>query len=220
MYHRYLHHKNIKWNEAFVVWLVYNMVGFLPNPHNSLSIVCSFRVNYGLFLWVKSLYVPPWLSSMYRIWLFHCMIGYLLITRPVCTKENYNEVLTIEPIESGKNHHRTCFILHYISVKIAWLSYHNDVINVHVTGPLCGEITGSGEFPTQRSVTWSLDVFFDLRLNKRLSKQPWGWWFETPSWSLRHHCNEHPIYILLIVQPCHTSVLASATAINLHNGWW
>ena len=38
-----------------------------------------------------------------------------------------------------------------------------------VTGPLCREFTGSGEFPTQRPVTRSFDVFFDLRLNKRLS---------------------------------------------------
>ena len=53
-----------------------------------------------------------------------------------------------------------------------------------VTGPLCGEFTGPGEFPAQRPVTRSFDVFFDLRLNKRLSKQPWSWWFETPSWSL------------------------------------
>ena len=59
-----------------------------------------------------------------------------------------------------------------------------------VTGPLCGEITGPGEFPTQRPVTRSFDVFFDLRLNKRLSKQPWGWWFETPSWSLWRQYNE------------------------------
>ena len=45
-----------------------------------------------------------------------------------------------------------------------------------------------GEFPAQRPVTRSFDVFFDLRLNKRLSKQWWGWWFETPSCSLwRHH---------------------------------
>ena len=58
-----------------------------------------------------------------------------------------------------------------------------------VTGPLCGEFTGPGEFPTQRPVTWSFDVFFDLCLNKRLSKQPWGWWFETPSWSLWRQCN-------------------------------
>ena len=45
----------------------------------------------------------------------------------------------------------------------------------------------TGEFPAQRPVTRSFDVFFDLRLNKRLSKQ---WWFETPSRSLWRHCNE------------------------------
>ena len=61
--------------------------------------------------------------------------------------------------------------------------------NFRVTGPLFGEFTGPGEFPTQRPVTRSFDVFFDLRSNIRLSKQPWGWWFETPSWSLWRHYN-------------------------------
>ena len=56
-----------------------------------------------------------------------------------------------------------------------------------VTGHLCGEFTGPGEFPAQRPVTRSFDVFFDLRLNKRFSKQPWAWWFKTPSWSLWRH---------------------------------
>ena len=37
------------------------------------------------------------------------------------------------------------------------------------------------ELPTHRPVTQSFDVFCDLRLNKRLSKQSRGWWFETPS---------------------------------------
>ena len=37
-----------------------------------------------------------------------------------------------------------------------------------------------GEFPAQRPVTRSFDIFFDLRPNKRLSKQSWGWWSETP----------------------------------------
>ena len=59
-----------------------------------------------------------------------------------------------------------------------------------VTGPLCGEFTGPGEFPTQRPVTRSFDVFFDLRLNKRLSKHSCGWWFETLSWSLWRHHND------------------------------
>ena len=35
----------------------------------------------------------------------------------------------------------------------------------------------------------SFDVFFDLRLNERLSKQSWGWWFDTPSPSLWRHSN-------------------------------
>ena len=67
-----------------------------------------------------------------------------------------------------------------------------------VTGTLCGEFTGPGEFPTQRPVTRSFDVFFDLRLNKRLSKQPWGWWFETPSWSLWRQCNVHFQSLILL----------------------
>ena len=58
-----------------------------------------------------------------------------------------------------------------------------------VTGLLCGNSPVTGEFPSQRSVTRSFDVFFDLRLNKRLSEQSWGWWFETPWRSLWRHCN-------------------------------
>ena len=54
-----------------------------------------------------------------------------------------------------------------------------------------------GEFPAQRPVTRSFDIFFDLRLNKRLSKQSWGWWFETPSWSLWRQCNVSVQYYVL-----------------------
>ena len=47
----------------------------------------------------------------------------------------------------------------------------------------------TGEFPVQRPLMRIFYVFFDLCLNKRLSKQSWGWWFETPSSQLWHHCN-------------------------------
>ena len=47
----------------------------------------------------------------------------------------------------------------------------------------------TGEFPSQRPVLLSIDVFCDLRLNKRLSKQWRGWWFETPSRPLWRHYN-------------------------------
>ena len=46
-----------------------------------------------------------------------------------------------------------------------------------------------GEFPAQSPVTRNFDVFFDLRPNKLLSKQSWGWWFETPSHPLWRHLN-------------------------------
>ena len=45
-----------------------------------------------------------------------------------------------------------------------------------------------GEFPTQRPVTRSFDDF-DLRLNKRLSKQSSGWWFETLSCPIWRYCD-------------------------------
>ena len=48
----------------------------------------------------------------------------------------------------------------------------------------------TGEFTAQRPVTRSFNVFFDLRLNTRLSKQWWGWWFETLSRPLWRHCND------------------------------
>ena len=50
-----------------------------------------------------------------------------------------------------------------------------------------------GEFPTQRPVTRGFDVLYDLRPNKRLSKQTRGWWFETLSCSLWRHCNDFTI---------------------------
>ena len=42
----------------------------------------------------------------------------------------------------------------------------------------------TGEFPSQRPVTRSFGVFFDLRLSKRMSKPSRCRWFETPSRSL------------------------------------
>ena len=91
-----------------------------------------------------------------------------------------------------------CMVTSCVQVPSAALDYGQLMMTLsngnifRVTGPLCGEFNGPGEFPTQRPVTLSFDVFFDLRLNKRLSKQPWGWWFETPSWSLWRQCNVIP----------------------------
>ena len=52
-----------------------------------------------------------------------------------------------------------------------------------------------GEVPAQRPVRRNFDVFFDLRQSKRVSKQWWGWWFETPSCPLWRHCNDVPLHL-------------------------
>ena len=51
-----------------------------------------------------------------------------------------------------------------------------------------GDSPVTGEFPEQRLVMRSFDVFFDL--NKRLSKQEWSRWIETPLPPLWRHCSE------------------------------
>ena len=77
------------------------------------------------------------------------------------------------------------------------LTSSNGII-LRLTGLLCGEFTGHRWIPPQWPVTRNFDVFFDLRLNKRLSKQSWGWWFETPSHSLWRHCNVNRLHYYTI----------------------
>ena len=59
-----------------------------------------------------------------------------------------------------------------------------------VTGPFWGEIHRSSvDSPLKGPVTRSVGVFFDLRLNKRWSKDSRRRWFRTPCRSLWRHCN-------------------------------
>ena len=84
------------------------------------------------------------------------------------------------------NHWRICY-RSYSLFRLMMTSSNGNIFRV--TGHVCGEFTGPGEFPSQRPVTRTFDVYFDLRLNKRLSKQSWGWWFETLSSPLWRHSN-------------------------------
>ena len=65
-----------------------------------------------------------------------------------------------------------------LTLASAW--WHHQMETFSVLLALCMvNSLATGQFPSQRPVTRSFDVFFDLRLNKRLSKQSWGWWFGT-----------------------------------------
>ena len=58
-----------------------------------------------------------------------------------------------------------------------------------VTGLLWGESTGPRWIPPTKPVTRSFGAFFGVRLNERLCKQSWFWWYETPPRSLWRQCN-------------------------------
>ena len=76
-----------------------------------------------------------------------------------------------------------------------WTWWRHQMETLSALLALCaGNSPVTGEFPSQRPVTRSFDVFFDLRLNKRLSKQSWGWLFETPSRPLWCHCNDLNVF--------------------------
>ena len=96
-----------------------------------------------------------------------------------------------------------------------------------VTGPLCVEFTAQRRIPHTKASDaelWLVCVF-DLRLNKRLSEQSWGWWFETPSRWLWRHCNQTPVKLtqpiiwLMIIKICsqtkHSIQWSLYTSVNL-----
>ena len=86
--------------------------------------------------------------------------------------------------------------IYCMSVVCTWWRHQMELFTALLT--ICaGNSPVPGEFPAQRPVTRSFDVFFDLRLNKRLIKQSWGWWLETLSCPLWRHCNETLLYMYM-----------------------
>ena len=72
-------------------------------------------------------------------------------------------------------------------------SWHGDVIkwkHFLCYWPFVRVIQGHQWIPLTKASNTNFVGFFDLRLNKRLSKQSWGWWFEMPSCSLWRHSNQ------------------------------
>ena len=60
-----------------------------------------------------------------------------------------------------------------------------------VTSHLCGKFTGPRWISRTKASDAELWCSFDMRPNIRLSKQSWGWWFETPPQSLWRHRNDN-----------------------------
>ena len=90
--------------------------------------------------------------------------------------------------------------------------YHDDVIKWKHFSRNWPFVRGIHRSPVNspHKGQWRGDVFFDLRPNKRLSKQWWGWWFETLSSPLWPHCNG-------LVGDCRTVALGESIRVRLIN---
>ena len=74
------------------------------------------------------------------------------------------------------------------NVSVSWWRHQMETFSALLA--ICaGNSPVTAEFPSQKPVTGSFYVSFDLRLNKRLNKQSRRWWFETLLHSFWRHCN-------------------------------
>ena len=112
----------------------------------------------------------------------------LLVNKNSIRKRTLYQIIISIPF-SRKNQNYIFFVNIQNLVNEACMMTSSNGNIFRVTGHLYGKFTGPGEFPAQRPVTQSFDVCFDLRLNKRLSKQSLGWWFETLLCQLWRHSN-------------------------------
>ena len=128
-------------------------------------------------------------------------------------KKHTDKGLTIA-IDSFHWYMLSCFILSLCSLNNqTWLCsnpgslceilqiLHDDVIKWKHFPRYWPFVRGIHRSPVNspHKVQWSgVFMFFYLCLNERLSKQPCGWWLETPSWSLWCHCNGY-IKLMYIV---------------------
>ena len=86
------------------------------------------------------------------------------------------------------NHSRPKLCSDLAKLPLAWWRHQMETFS-SLLAIYAGNHRSPMNFPPQRPVTRSFDIFFDLRLNKRLGKHSWGWWFETLSCPLWRQCN-------------------------------
>ena len=108
------------------------------------------------------------------------------------------------------------FWLSLYSHKLVWWRHQMETFSALLTLCLGNSLVTKGQWR-------GLWFFFYLSLNKPLSKQLWGWWFEMPSRSLWRHCNgvfhqNRPYLHVLVVstgQPLIRSVILYSCNSNI-----
>ena len=131
--------------------------------------------------------IMPWKAT--ETWWYHQMETFSALRSPVGSphKGQWRGALICAWINSWANN-RDIGDLRRLVDLYPWWRHQRETFSASLA--ICmGNSPVTDEFPTQSPVTRSFDVFFDLRPNKRLSKQSRGWWFGALSHPLWRHCN-------------------------------
>ena len=121
---------------------------------------------------------------------------------------------------------QACRLYHVAADWIKWSGYCNhswchQMETFFMLLALCaGNSPVTGEFPSQRPVTWSFDVFFDLRINGWVNNHEAGDW--------RHPHNHYDVTVMYEntnIHPCDVSTLCRCCLSNhrpklTDNSWY
>ena len=112
---------------------------------------------------------------------------------PVSAKQITECVIAVRK----RNHHSCLCMFSTRVLPQTWWRHKMETFSALLA--ICaGNSPVTAELPAQRPVTLSFDIFIVLRLNKRLSKQSWGWWFETPSLPSWRRCNGYALNLVAL----------------------
>ena len=156
-------------------WLCYSM------PTNVVTWICSLGMRVHEYVYCPI--VAPWRMS----W---------------ATCPHAQQAGAVEVRANGAHHWEENVVILTKSSSLAAL--HDDVIkwkHFPRNWPFVRGIHRSRWIPHTKASDAELWCFLLSASDKRLSKQPWGWWFETPSWSLWRQCNGKLSFWQLPVQP-------------------
>ena len=138
---------------------------------------CWLRRNYNL-LFVKDTSISKRTSFLvYAKPLTICKRNIIIIVCETILAEVREHMFS--SLDVWRNSSRYRGPIWMTSSSLPWWRHQMEIFSASLA--ICsGNSPVTGEFPAPRPVTQSFDVFFDRRLNKRLSKQWRGWWFQTP----------------------------------------
>ena len=157
------------------------------------GLIFQFIINLQLWIWILIINISDFIwifQYVTRLW--RILISW--IVHPLYCKSNWKYTLFWNGL---------CGCFWKLLALTPSVLGHDDVTNGNISqiiGPFWGEPPVTGGFPSQRPMTQSFDVFFDLHLKKWLSEQLRRRWFKTSSHSLWCHINEalrhEPFYII------------------------